>query len=327
MNLADLFQTSTLTASVNKLPAMPGKVGAMGLFEERGITTTTVVIDQREGRLVLVPNTSRADDAAAIKNGKRTRRVFEATHLPLKGSILPGDIQNIAAFGQDNSVLTQQAIVINNKLLDMKNSIEATREWQRVGALSGKILDSDGSVLCDLYNEFGVVKKSMNVPFSVATTDVRKYCLDSKRWAEKKLGGVMVTGYKALCDAAFFDALTSHPNVEKAYANYQEAQDRLGGDLRSGFKFGDIEYIEYEIQVSGQSFIPAATAKVFPVGNGIFAMYNAPANYNETVNTLGLPYYAKVEERDMGKGWDMEVQANPLAMCLIPEALVELKAT
>lgn len=96
--------------------------------------------------------------------------------------------------------------------------------------------------------------------------------------------------------------------------------------MRSGFRFGDIEFVEYDVTVSGQKFIPEGVAQVFPVARGAFAMYNAPANYNETVNTIGQPYYAKAEARKMGKGWDLEVQANPLALCLFPEALVELKA-
>lgn len=330
MNLADLFQVSTLTAAVNKLPAMPTKAGAMGIFEEKGIPTTTIVIDEKEGRLVLVPNASRNDEGQVIKGGKRKRIVLETAHLPLSGTLLPGELQNLAAFGQPGSqqdgVLASQATVINNKLQEMKNSIEATREWQRIGALGGKILDADGKVLYDLYDEFGVTKKSINVAFSTAAHDVRKDCLDAKRHAEKKLSGVMVSGFRAFCDAEFFDALTSHETVKAAYAHYQEAQDRLGGDMRSGFTFGGIEYVEYEISVSGQPFIAAGTAKVFPVGRGVFALYNAPANYNETVNTIGLPYYAKAQERDMGKGWKLEVQANPLGMCLFPEALVELKA-
>jgi len=61
------------------------------------------------------------------------------------------------------------------------------------------------------------------------------------------------------------------------------------------------------------------------VAKGVFRMFNAPANYNEAVNTLGQPFYSKAEPRKMGKGWDLEAQANPLAMCLFPEALVELK--
>lgn len=324
MNLENLFTVTSLTAAVNKLPVMPGKVGAMGLFKESGITTTSIVIDEHAGRLVLVQNTSRNDDPAPMQRNRRKRRTFETLHLPVSAPILPAELQNIAAFGS-GTVESSQARVINDRMQMLKNSIEATREWQRVGALRGKLLDADGSVIYDLYTEFGVVKKSINIPFGVAGTDVRKFCMDAKRHAEKKLSGQMVSGYKAFCGPAFMDALTSHETVKETFANWQAAQDRLGGDVRSGFVYGGIEFVEYDVEVSGQKFFPDDIAQVFPVSPSVFQMYNAPANYNETVNTLGLPWYAKSEPRKMGKGWDMEVQANPLAMCLFPEALVELK--
>jgi hypothetical protein len=325
MNLQDMFSVANLTAAVNKLPAIPGKVGAMGLFDEKGVTSTSVVIDEREGRLVLVPNTSRNDDPAPMKGSKRKRRTFETLHLPLNRPILPSQLQGVAAFGQEDAT-APVATVINDNLQELKNSIEATREFQRVGALRGKLLDADGEVISDLFKEFEVSQKKIAVALSNAGTNVRKACLDAKRFSESKLGGVMVTGFRALCGPDWFDAMIDHEKVKAAFANYQEAQDRLGGDVRSGFTFGGIEFIEYDVTVSGQRFIPADIAQVFPVARGVFRMFNAPANYNETVNTIGQPFYSKAEERKLGKGWDLEAQANPLAMCLFPEALVELKA-
>lgn len=323
MNLQDLFTVASLSASINKLPVIPSKVGAMGIFEEKGVTTTSVVIDEYEGRLVLVPNTSRDADPAILKGGKRARRTFETLHLPISRPLLPSQLQGIASFGQEAATVPQ-ATIINDHLQELKNSIESTREFQRVGALRGKLLDANGSVLFDLFSEFGVEQKKVTVALGVAGTNVRKACLDAKRHAESKLGGVMVTGFRSFCGPDWFDAFTEHEKVKAAFAGYQEAQDRLGGDLRSGFTFGGIEFIEYDVTVSGQRFIPSNVAQVFPVGKGVFKMFNAPANYNETVNTVGLPFYSKGEERKMGKGWDVEAQANPLAMCLFPEALVEL---
>lgn len=238
--------------------------------------------------------------------------------------MLPSQLQGIAAFGQE-SAAAPAATVINDHLQELKNSIEATREFQRVGALRGKLLDADGDVLCDLFKEFEVGQKKITVALSNKDTNVRKACLDAKRFAESKLGGVMVTGFRSLCGPEWFDAFVDHDKVKAAFANYQEAQDRLGGDVRSGFTFGGIQFIEYDVTVSGQRFIPVDVAQVFPVAKGVFRMFNAPANYNEAVNTLGQPFYSKAEPRKMGKGWDLEAQANPLAMCLFPEALVELK--
>jgi len=323
MNLQDLFTVASLSASINKLPVIPSKVGAMGIFEEKGVTTTSVVIDEYEGRLVLVPNTSRDADPAAVKGGKRARRTFETLHLPISRPLLPSQLQGIASFGQEAATVPQ-ATIINDHLQELKNSIESTREFQRVGALRGKLLDANGSVLFDLFSEFGVEQKKVTVALGTAATNVRKACLDAKRHAESKLGGVMVTGFRSFCGPGWFDAFTEHDKVKAAFAGYQEAQDRIGGDLRSGFTFGGIEFIEYDVTVSGQRFIPSNVAQVFPMGKGVFKMFNAPANYNETVNTVGLPFYSKGEERKMGKGWDVEAQANPLAMCLFPEALVEL---
>lgn len=330
MNLDDLFKVTTLTDSINKLPAVPGLVGSMGLFAEKGIRTTSVFIEQRQGRLILVPNQGRNDDSQQLGKGQRQGVSLSCCHLPLTTQVEPGDIQDVRAFGGEatDGGLESQATVINDKLGDIKNSIEATKEFHRVGALRGKVLDADGAtVLHDLYGTFGVVKKSSNVALSNAATDVRKACLDAKRHGEKKLGGVLVKGWRALCGSDWFDSFTGHANVKEAFANYQAAQDRLGGDMRSGFTFGGIEFIEYAVEVGGKSFIPADIAQVFPVAQGVFVTYHAPANYNEAVNTIGKPYYAKAEPRKMGKGWDIEGQSNPLTLCLYPEALVEMKAT
>lgn len=330
MTLEDLFKTTTLTDSISKLPAIPGKVGAMNLFTEKGMRTTSAFIEYRAGRLVLVPDQPRTADGKSMGSGKRNGVTLTAAHLPLTDQVLPDEIQDVRAFGQEGTQdnLTSQAQVINDKLTGLKNSIEATREFHRVGALRGQVLDADGTtVIRDLYEEFGVTKKTVNVALSNATTNVMKANLDAKRYAEKKLGGVIVRGWRALCGATYFDALVAHPKVQKAYEGWQAAQDRIGGDMRSGFVFGGIEYIECSDEVGGQLFIPADVAQVFPVAQGVFEMLNAPANYNESVNTIGQPYYAKSEPRKMGKGWDLEAQSNPLALCLYPEALFEQVAT
>ncbi len=329
MTIDDLFAVTALTDAIEKLPAVPGKVGAMGLFPDKGVRTTSVAIEAIGGRLVLVPNQSRAADPKPMERDKRTLRTLKCTHLPLSGVVLPEDVQDVRAFGKDSAEenLKTQAQVINDELQRLKNSIEATREWQRVGALRGQILDADASVIYDLYDEFGVTKKTSNVALSVGTTNVLKACLDAKRYSEKKLGGLMVTGFRALCGADWLDAFVDHDKVKAAFAGWQAAQDRLGGDMRSGFTFGGIEFIEYTAEVSGKLFIPSNVAQVFPVGSQLGAMYNAPANYNEAVNTIGQAFYAKSEERRLGKGWDVEAQSNPLAMWFYPESLVELVAT
>lgn len=325
MTLDDLFTLSSLTDAINLLPRAPSLLGASGLFEEKGISTTSVIVECKNGQLSLVPAVSRNDDPTPTKRSNRSRRTFEVPHIPTSGQVLPTELQGLAGFGQEQTV-DSQAKVINDRLQEMNDRLEATREYYRVGAISGKILDADGSVLFDLYDEFDVTAKKVVTALATANTDVRGKLMEAKRHAEKKLPGIMIMGWRAYCAEDYLDALVKHSNVEKAYANYQEASDRLGGDVRKGFVYGGVEHIECNAAVGDKRFIPLGKARLVPVVRGLFKLYNAPANYNETVNTLGKPFYAKSEARKMGKGWDLEAQSNPLAMCTAPEALVELEA-
>lgn len=331
MNLADLFTASTLTKAINALPKPPSMLGDKKIFKVIPVKTVNVTIESINGKLVLVNNTDRNADPDHKGNKKRKRITLEIPHLPKTAQILPDEL-NVQTFGEDGSEGTAQAQVINDKLQGLKDDIEATKEFHRVGAISGIILDADGTtVIHNLFTLFGVSPKNINVQFSVDTTDINKQVLDGKRHAQKKLGGAIVREWVAYCSSTYFDALTAHPNVQKAYANWQAAEDRLGGDNRSGFTHAGVTWIEYDVEVLNEKgeptkFIKDGKARLVPITNDLFATYLAPANYNEAVNTLGLEMYAKAEERKMGKGWELEAQSNPLSVCTAPDALVEFSA-
>ncbi len=332
MNLADLLTASTLTKPINALPKPSTVLGDKKIFKVIPIKTLTVTIESINGKLVLVSNTDRRGDPDQKGNNKRKRRTFEIPHLPKGATILPDEL-NVQSFGGNADQTPEQSKVINDKLQGLKNDIEATKEFHRVGAISGIILDADGtSVIYNLFDEFGVQQKNINIQFSVDTTDIRQQVLDGKRHAQKQLGGAIVREWVAYCSSSYFDKYTSHKGVKEAYANWQAAQDRLGGDMRTGFSHAGVTWIEYEVEVMSAEgkptkFIPDGKARLVPITDDLFATYLAPANYNEAVNTLGLEMYAKAEERRMGKGWDLEAQSNPLSVCTAPDALVTFSAT
>jgi hypothetical protein len=57
-----------------------------------------------------------------------------------------------------------------------------------------------------------------------------------------------------------------------------------------------------------------------------FKTIYAPADFLETVNTIGIPLYAKQEMRQYNRGLDLHMQSNPLPMCFRPGVLVKLVA-
>ena len=77
--------------------------------------------------------------------------------------------------------------------------------------------------------------------------------------------------------------------------------------------------------ILGKDFIGDDDAYAVATGvSGLFIGRFAPADYNETVNTTGLPYYAKMEELPFGKGYAIETQSNPIFLPTQPKAIFKL---
>ena len=141
---------------------------------------------------------------------------------------------------------------------------------------------------------------------------------------------VEVTHHLVLTDRfseACFDGLVGRAKVKEAYANYAEAAQRLGGDMRKGFSFGGLTFEEYRGIVDGHRFIDAGKGHAFPVGTSeTFSNFGAPADFNETVGTIAQPYYARQQNKDFNRGIDIHVQANQLPLVNRPATIVELTA-
>lgn len=330
MQTPDLYTSAELTEAVNKLPLMPMRMRP--LFRQKGVRTTAVGIDCKNGRLVLVENQDRREPAQQMhgRGGKRSTKFLEAAHLPLADVVKPDDIQDVRGFGTTEPI--SKEYVINDKMTDLKNSVAMTAEFHRVGAAQGIVYDADGkTVLHNLFEVFGVTKKSMDLVFPSNATrmnPILKVILDAKRHAEQKLGGNPARRFEAIVGSDFYDMLTTHELVRKPFEDWQVRQQDFGDNdyRRRGFTYGNVTWIEASEVVGNRQLVNPTRAHLYPVGVDVFMQYNAPANWVETVNTIGNEFYARMEPVRMGRGYDLEVQGNPLAICTYPEALVELSA-
>ncbi|MBF0131019.1 MAG: major capsid protein [Magnetococcales bacterium] len=325
---SDAFGAIQLTAAINRLPNNYGVLGAMKLFPPKPVTMQNIAVEMRDGLLAMLPTVPRGAPATVGVHGKRKMRSFIIPHIPHEDVIKAEEIQGLRAFGQENQMETY-ANVLAMRLNDMRNKHAITLEWLRMGALKGVILDADGSTIYDLYNEFNITQKVVDFAFSNAATDVKKVCLDLKRYIEDNLKGEISKGVQAMVSAEFFDALTGHKKVQEAWALWQDGQ-ALRADQRDGFDFAGITFVEYRGQASDKDgtvrkFIESGQGHAFPTGtNQCFSTYFAPADFMETVNTLGQELYAKQEPAKYNRGTDLHTQSNPLPMCHRPELLVKL---
>ncbi|MGA3868412.1 major capsid protein [Ralstonia nicotianae] len=322
------FEMASMTAAINLIPNRYGKLEQMNLFAPKPVRTRQIIVEQREGVLTLLPTLPPGSPGTVGTRGRRNVRSFVIPHIPHDDVVLPEAVQGLRGFGSETE-LESVSNVMAERLETMRNKHAITLEHLRMGALKGEILDADGSTLYNLFEEFRIQQKVLNFELGVDKTEVRNKCTDVLGMIEDSLLGEVTTGAHCLCSTDFFKALISHKSVKEAYSRWREGI-MLINDVRAGFEFGGITFEEYRGKASDadgkvRSFIEPGEAHVFPVGTiDTFSTYFAPADFNETVNTLGQPLYAKQEPRQFGRGTDVHTQSNPLPMCLRPGVLVKL---
>ena len=322
------FSMASMTAAINLIPNRYGRMEELRLFPAKPVRTRQIVVEEQNGVLNLLPSLPPGSPGTVGVRGKRKVRSFVIPHIPHDDVVLPEEVQGLRAFGSETE-MESIAGVMARHLETMRNKHAITLEHLRMGALKGVILDADGSVIYDLYDEFDITAKTLNFELGNANTNVKKKCADVLRHLEDNLKGEFMTGIHVLCSPEFFDALTSHAKVEQAFTNWQQGVVLIN-DMRAGFTFGGITFEEYRGQATdangtSRRFIAAGEAHAFPLGTiDTFGTYFAPADFNETANTLGQTLYAKQEPRKFDRGTDLHTQSNPLPMCHRPGVLVKL---
>lgn len=320
---SDAFKVVSLTDAINKIPYAASRIGQMGLFESKGVPTPSVAVEERNGILAVLPTKHRGEAATPARAGKRRVRSFTIPHIPYEDQIMADQVLGVRQFGTEDT-LQSVASIVNDRLAEMRQAHELTLEFHRLGAIQGKILDSDGATtIYNLYTEFGVSEQTVDFVLATATTDVRASCIAVARAIEAALGNATYTGIHAFCGATWFDALIHHDYVQDAYHRFQDSVN-LRNDPRKGFEFGGIMFEEYRGTIDSVPFIPATQARFFPIGvAGLFKTYFGPADFVEAVNTPGLPYYAKQAMMEFDRGIRLHTQSNPLCLCTIPRACIK----
>ena len=320
---SEKFTVKSLTAAINNAIVPKTRIAELKIFQERGIKTTSVDIEYKDGQIILVPEKERGADGTHMDDRDRNIYTFRAVHLPLEASILADDIQNTRAFGSEDELEDLDSLIAE-KHEDHRLSLDATIEYHRIGAIFGKILGATGNVIEDLFKRFGITAKNIYHEIDF-TKPIRTQLLDVKRTSEKNQSGIKGKKYRGLAGPIFFNKLLEHSDFEKAFDRYNNGS-ALRDDVRTGVFWQGVYWEEFDVEIDGKKYLAEDEAVVFPEDKpGLFITRFAPANYSETVNTVGLPYYSKSEPKRMGKGVDIETQTNPINVCTSPLAVRKLR--
>jgi hypothetical protein len=324
------FSLVSLTDRVNRIPFVPGFVSSLGLFNETGVPTTDISIEEESGKLRLVPTRPRGAPPMQGTPNKRTIRKMPIPQLPQEDTVTADEVQGVRQFGSENQLASVQSVV-DSRFAEMSRNLDATLEYHRLGALRGLILDADGSsVVSNLYDEFGVTAYD-TIDFDLDNANpalgaLRLKCHEVYRKIEDELdGNMMLPGIMALVGSNFFDKLVTHKEFLAAF-NYEATNGIMREPLaRRDVTIYGIRFKEYRGKVGNTQFVGDDDAHFFPVGvPGLFRTYYAPGDFLETVNTIGLPRYAKIApDTKWNRSVSLMLQSNPLSVCLRPRVLIK----
>lgn len=334
----DAFKVTTLAEVMREIKYVPSLVGRLGLFTEYAVDTLDIAIEKdKDQNIMIVPASPRGGPGATWGKNRRSMRNLRIPHFQVDDAIYADEIQAKRALGQERATESFQAYIAN-RAAEASVFFALTEEYHRLAVITqGKLLDADGSTLFNYFTEMGESQPAaVNFDLtnaSPAKAALREACDDLWRAMSTTLDGLPFTGIVALCGDNFFKALVKHKEVYDLYLAASGAAtlslgratiDAVGSAASSTWGevvFGNIRFINYR---GGQNVsIDTNKAYFVPQGvPGLFRTVYGPADYMETVNTMGQRLYSKLWPMLNEKGMNLEYQTNVLHYCTRPRVLM-----
>ncbi|GHC79438.1 major capsid protein [Limoniibacter endophyticus] len=324
------FSMTSLTGAVNKVGYKAQLLGSLNIFEPMPVRTRTVFVDRRDGKLTLIPSSPIGAPPKELVVDPRNAVPLKTVRLAEGFTLYAEEIQGIRAFGSETEFAQVQTEYLR-RMASVRDDMDLTHEYHRLGALQGLLLDADGtSVIYNYFNEFGVTEPAA-IDFDLDNANpgrgaLRAKCAEVIRGMARSAGGAFTPGttVHALAGDDFYDALISHAEVEKTYLNWSAAADLRQDRSFEAFTFGGITWHNYRGTDDNSTVaIDPEEAKFFPVGaRDIFKKAMAPAEFGPYVNTLGQDTYAmNIPDRDRQAWTRGELYSYPLYFCQRPDVL------
>ena len=335
------FTSVELTSAINNLPPTFGRLNAAGMFPADGLASAYVEIDIENGVITALPMTSDGKPSTVAKRDNARALILKIPNISHRDDVMAGEIRSMMMLFQRTKSMATLVDVMNKRLQRrMRPKFDLTLEVMRVSALKGIIVDGAGTEIYNLFTAFGIPQNTIAFNLANAATEVSTVCGQVIALMEDNASDEVWTGVKMYVDSTFFDALISHPKVQKYYLNYMNA-DALANPTRivdgsyrpRTFMFGGIYFEEYRANFTmwggaKQQIIEAGTGYAFPIGTlDSHVTYVAPPldvrELDGSDAAIDDLLHITQETMKHGEGVEMKGQMNALPIWRRPAMLVK----
>ena len=323
------FSVSSMLRAMDQVPYVPTGLDTLIGFEEEPVNTDTVQIEFKTGQLNLINTTLRGAPIEMGTEPAKAIRQFKLPRLAKGDQIYAHQLANLRPYDGEGDVETV-AKVVARKQDQLITDLEGTEELHRIGAINGVLLNPNGSVIIDLYAEFGIAQPSVidldldnaNPVPGKLRRDIDALIVTPIEQASNA-GNAPNFAIRALCSAAFFSQLVTHPDVEKTYLNYVAASALRDMPRYEVFHFAGVDWIRY--RGNSSIGITSGQCKIFPTGvPGMFRHVMGPNNEQfETMHQMGRRYYPLLVRDTQRDQWvQPEIYAYPGFLNLRPDLVL-----
>lgn len=357
MSILDVFNNDAFT-SVSMIEAMenteflPQRLESLNIFTKRPIRDLKFGIEMRNnGSLGIVQTTPRGAPLPQAKHGSRNMRYFETARVGKADRLNASEIQFLRQFGtEDQVVQMQQELAMrigggNTGAHGLQGDLSLTMENMRLGAVQGKFMDADGTVLEDWVTAFdapgapATTIPTVNFDFAaLADGELRQKLTKLYRDIARNSDGVWTVNTKihVLVGDDFFDKLLKNPEIRELNKNsltnamWVDTMTNNSPSMQSGFDpWQSISYCGFVFENyrgtddNTTLKIEANVGHAFPTNtNGAFQQILSPGESFDDIGTLGREWYPDIiHDEKRNRYVDIELVTYPAFVCTRPKLL------
>lgn len=322
------FSPRALTTAVNLMKPAPTRVLDVVFANKKRQLVDTFSWDVKAGTEGLLPNI-RVSAEATVRGGiGRKNLTCKAPRYAEKQFIGASDLNDMRKFG-DSSYPELLKERIADEQFDMRQTIDLTREFQAVKALSGQVVDKDGNVIVDY--DLPAAHTPTLTGTALWTDEASNPIGNIRAW--KKLitqNGGPVTGFAAFCGSDAMTALINNESV-RGLLGYQAGQQiaETGGISRLGGISSIEEYFGSYLNSSGArlDLIPEDVFALVGLGPQVAAELFAPVIDLQAPGGVGKGqaadiFFSKMWEVQDPSGQWIKVESRPLPVLFQPLCVV-----
>lgn len=325
--MSGAFSPRALTTAVNLMKTAPTRVLDKVFARKKRQLTDNFEWDVKTGTEQLLPNIRVAAEASVRSGIGYKTLICKPPRYAEKEFISAADLNGMRKFG-DAAYPELLKERVADEQFDMRQTIDLTREFQAVKALSGKVVDRDGATIVD-YNLPDAHKPTLTL--TARWTDAASDPIKNLR-AWKKLiaqNGGPVTGFASFCGSGAMDALISNTNARELLKYMAGQQIAETGRIA---RLANIEIEEYDgsyLDTSGtrHDLIPSNVFALVGLGPQVSAELFAPvidlkAGAGVGKGQAAEMFFSKMWENEDPSGQWLKVESRPLPVFFQPLCVV-----